>query len=47
MHPPKILQIGEGHHVIFCVWKKSAIILAKGVQTIKLSIEELYKRQYK
>ena len=30
MHPPKIVQIGWGHHVIFCVWKKSAITFGEG-----------------
>ena len=30
MHPPKIVQIGWGHHVHFCVWKKSAITFGEG-----------------
>ena len=30
MHPPKIVQIGWGHHVNFCVWKKSAITFGEG-----------------
>ena len=30
MHPPKIAQIGWGHHVDFCVWKKSAITFGEG-----------------
>ena len=30
MHPPKIVQIGWGHHVKFCVWKKSAITFDEG-----------------
>ena len=30
MHPPKIVQIGWGHHVNFCFWKKSAITFSEG-----------------
>ena len=30
MHPPKLVQIGWGHHVHFCVWKKSAITFGEG-----------------
>ena len=30
MHQPKIVQIGWGHHVNFCVWKKSAITFGEG-----------------
>ena len=30
MHPPKFVQIGWGHHVNFCVWKKSAITFGEG-----------------
>ena len=30
MHPPKIVQIGWGHHVDFCFWKKSAITFGEG-----------------
>ena len=29
----KIVQIGWGHHVDFCVWKNRPILLAKGVGT--------------
>ena len=28
---PKIVQIGWGHHVDFCVWKNRPLLLAKGV----------------
>ena len=31
MHPSKIIQIGWGHHVDFCVWKNRPLLLAKGV----------------
>ena len=32
MHPPKIVQIGWGNHVNFCVWKKNRpLLLAKGL----------------
>ena len=30
MHPTKIVQIGYGHRVNFCVWKKSAITFGEG-----------------
>ena len=30
MHPPKFVQIEWGHHVNFCVWKKSAITFGEG-----------------
>ena len=30
MHLPKIVQIGKGHHVNFCIWKKSAITFGEG-----------------
>ena len=30
MYPPKIVQIGWGHHVDFCFWKKSAITFGEG-----------------
>ena len=29
---PKIVQIGWGHHVDFCVWKNRPLLLAKGVR---------------
>ena len=28
--PTKIVQIGWGHHVYFCVWEKSAITFGEG-----------------
>ena len=31
---PKIVQIGWGHHVDFCVWKNRPLLLAKGVYSI-------------
>ena len=30
----KIVQIGWGHHVDFCVWKNRPLLLAKGVYII-------------
>ena len=30
---PKIVQIGWGHHVDFCVWKNRPLLLEKGVHT--------------
>ena len=33
MHPPKIVQIGWGYHVNFCVLKKSAITFGEGCIT--------------
>ena len=32
---PKIVQIGWGHHVDFCVWKNRPLLLAKGVERTK------------
>ena len=37
MHPPIIVQIGWGHHVNFCVWKKSAITFGEGCISLDIN----------
>ena len=40
MHPPKVVQIGWGHHVNFCVWKKSAITFGEGCMLYTVSLNQ-------
>ena len=42
-HVPKIVQIGWGHHVGFCVWKKSAIIFGEGCMKISSAKCRLFR----
>ena len=42
MHPPKIVQIGWGHHVDFCFWKKSAITFGEGCMFVRTSDAQMY-----
>ena len=40
VHPPKLVRIGGGHHVNFCVWKKTAITFGEGCTLAFYSLSE-------